>query len=149
MNADKLKAWLCFKTAPGLGLKTAQRILESYPDPEEFIGQASHPLYPEDWISAKARDAFREGVTTANLEQIGRLMEYYEISYCCLSDPDYPESLKATFSPPLIIYYRGNPERALQGLNLAVVGTRKPSSYGKEMTFKLIKSVAEQGIGIV
>lgn len=149
MNTDKLIAWLCLKTAPGMGLKTAQQILDRYPDPQEFIGNAAHPVYSEDWISSKSRDALRSGQHTANLEQISKLMEYYEIGFTCLTDPEYPEILKATFSPPLIIYSRGDIARAGQGLNLAVVGTRKPSSYGKEMTFKLIRAVAEHGVGIV
>lgn len=149
MNVDKLSAWLCLKTAPGMGLKTAQRILERYPDPTEFVGRAAHPLYSEEGLSSKALDALREGCVPSNLDQILKLMDYYEIGFTCLSDPDYPESLKATFSPPLIIYSRGDLTEALKGTNLAVVGTRKPSSYGKEMTYKLIKAVAENGIGIV
>lgn len=149
MNTDKLKAWLCLKSAPGMGLKTAQQVLESYPDPRGFIGKADHPLYREEWISAKARDAMRSGESSANLEQITKLMQYYEIGFTCLTDPEYPACLKATFSPPLIIYTRGDLEKAMDGINLAVVGTRKPSAYGKEMTLKLIQAVAERGVGII
>ncbi|MCD6490036.1 MAG: DNA-processing protein DprA, partial [Thermodesulfobacterium sp.] len=49
--------------------------------------------------------------------------------------------------PPLFLYIKGH---LLQDKNLiAVIGSRKPTSYGKEVAYKFSKSLAEKGIGIV
>ncbi|HNX38387.1 MAG TPA: DNA-processing protein DprA [Candidatus Cloacimonadota bacterium] len=149
MNQDKLKAWLCLKNAPGMGPKMAQRLLEAYPDPCKFVGVPEHAVYFSDLIPDKAKSYLRIAEPLPSLIQIIKLMETYQISFTCLTDADYPEDLAVLFSPPLILYYRGGLHEALNSKRLAVVGTRKPSSYGREMTAKLLKPVCENGVTII
>lgn len=62
------------------------------------------------------------------------------------SDPDYPPLLKEIHNPPKKLYVRG---KLPEGLSLAVVGTRLPSAYGKQVTGQLVKPLARAGIIIV
>lgn len=62
--------------------------------------------------------------------------------------PRYPKLLKETHDPPLVLYIRGN-LAALEGKNLAVVGTRMASEYGRNVTEKLISELAPAGISII
>lgn len=149
MNEDKLHAWLCLKSAPGLGLKAAQRLLEAYPDPQDYVGISTHEVYQSDLIPAKARDALRNGELALPMAQIRNLINNYRIEYTCLTDADYPCQLAEIFSPPLILYYRGDLFPALDAPCLGVVGTRKPSSYGREMTAKLLRPACNKGTTIV
>lgn len=64
------------------------------------------------------------------------------------TDCDYPELLKKITDPPLLLYYRGtlnNPN----DLCLAVVGSRKISSYGKAVTAQITEELANHGIIVV
>lgn len=64
------------------------------------------------------------------------------------ADFDYPELLKKITDPPLLLYYRGilnNPNE----LCLAVVGSRKISSYGKAVTAQITEQLASHGLVIV
>jgi DNA processing protein len=74
------------------------------------------------------------------MEKAAREMEFierYQISVLFLEDPEYPQRLKECEDAPILIYARGN-----TGLNssraLSVVGTRRASSYGKELCRNIV-----------
>ncbi len=71
----------------------------------------------------------------------------YEVK---ISDPSYPYLLKQIFDPPQILYVVGNPE-LFEGSHrmIAIVGTRKITTYGQNITAKLTKEIVEAGFTIV
>lgn len=77
------------------------------------------------------------------LEEINKL----GIKYLTFFDEDYPKLLKEILNPPLILYYKGKlvPNEKC----VAVVGTRKMTSYGKIVTEKFTQELAENGLTIV
>ena len=70
-----------------------------------------------------------------------------EIKKITLEDKNYPPLLKKIKNPPKTLYYLGKLEKKENGL--AVVGTRKCSSYGKEVTTELVSELSEAGLTIV
>lgn len=70
-----------------------------------------------------------------------------DIKTITLNDPDYSRLLRDIFSPPQKLFYQG----ALQAdpHPLAVVGTRRLSAYGAEVTGKIVRPLARAGICIV
>lgn len=63
-------------------------------------------------------------------------------------DEEYPELLKEIYNPPLILYFKGNIDIS-KNSNVAVVGTRNPTSYGKMQTEKIVKDLCGKNITIV
>ena len=61
----------------------------------------------------------------------------------------YPNLLKELGDAPKQLYYRGNWNPELFEKCLAVVGTRRMTSYGKRMTEQIAGEVAAAGITIV
>lgn len=62
----------------------------------------------------------------------------------------YPPKLGPLPDPPQQLYVRGGPlEKLLSQPALAVVGSRRVSAYGKTITSKLVRELAEQGIVII
>ena len=60
----------------------------------------------------------------------------------------YPFLLKKIYDPPIILYKLGNFKK--EDVNsIAVVGTRRPSDYGKKNAEKLCKDIIEKNITIV
>jgi len=147
--AEKLLPWLCLKTAPEVGIKTALRILELYGTPQNFVGKAEHPLYEDQFLSDKTKAHLQEAKEPKCLSQIQKLCTHYEIGFTSILDEDYPEALSNIYSPPLLIYYRGDISAVNSGKILAVVGTRKPSAYGREMTKKLLTPLCERKVKII
>lgn len=146
---DKLSAWLCLKSLPELRLRGILELLARYPDPVTYVGEPSHPLYSDPQLSPAVKDHLREGVLPAKYPQISKLCAHYGINLLCYSEEDYPEGLRSIVSPPLILYYRGDLPQALRQICLAVVGTRKPTAYGKSSCAKLLEPVCAQAVTIV
>ncbi len=65
-----------------------------------------------------------------------------------IQDENYPPLLKEIYDPPAILYLRGEMAH-LQKTSLAVVGTRKPTSYGREVTFQLVGLLTQAQINII
>ncbi|MDP2647836.1 MAG: DNA-processing protein DprA [Candidatus Yanofskybacteria bacterium] len=64
------------------------------------------------------------------------------------NNPDYPELLSHIYNPPSQLYYRGN-IAILKNPCLGVVGTRKLSSYGEEVTRFIVNDLVRAGLTIV
>jgi DNA processing protein len=64
------------------------------------------------------------------------------------SDSRYPQRLKEIFDPPILLYARGRAE-LLASHQFAVVGTRRPTPYGRAVAQKLSRELAQAGLTIV
>ncbi|MBU1096268.1 MAG: DNA-processing protein DprA [Bacteroidetes bacterium] len=63
-------------------------------------------------------------------------------------DDDYPEYLKKIFSPPIILYVKGTIPN--DGKNsIAIVGTRRPTDYGKLQAKQFSENLTMQNITII
>lgn len=66
-----------------------------------------------------------------------------------IDDPRYPELLKEIIEPPKQLYFKGNWDQNIFENCLAVVGSRKMTTYGEQVTEKLVSGIASAGITIV
>lgn len=70
------------------------------------------------------------------------------IGYITIFDQAYPTQLNELPDGPVILYIKGNAE-ILKEPSLAVVGSRKFTSYGKTVAYKLTRESAEAGLVII
>jgi DNA processing protein len=71
------------------------------------------------------------------------------IGVITLTDKNYPSLLKEIYAAPLVLYYRGNIKLFNWPNNLAVVGSRKISTYSQLVMPKLLNPIIENGINII
>ncbi len=64
------------------------------------------------------------------------------------TDENYPQRLKFCSDSPILLYYKGNTNLNSEKI-VAVVGTRQPSNYGKDLTEKFISELKGSGILVV
>lgn len=62
-----------------------------------------------------------------------------------LEDPAYPQRLKNIYDPPLLLYYKGTLPNFDAIPAIGVVGTRKASMYGVNMSFRLGYEITKCG----
>ncbi len=149
MSQSRYLAWLCLKSAPDLGLSATLELLKLYPQPEDFVGKPSHPLYSQGILKAAAKEHLKSLQLPQDAQRILKLMEQHEIQFLPYTDADYPVQLREIFAPPLILYLRGNLANTMEHRRLAVVGTRKASAYGREMCRKLLAPLCKEGLCII
>lgn len=63
-------------------------------------------------------------------------------------DPEYPEALRNIHDPPLALYVRGRLEKGDQRA-VGIVGSRRPTHYGRDCTGRLSGELARSGLTIV
>ena len=64
------------------------------------------------------------------------------------TDKNFPQRLKNCSDSPVLLYYKGNADLNTEKI-VAVVGTRTPSPYGKQMTEKFISDLIDTGCLVV
>lgn len=92
-------------------------------------------------------DKFLEWKKEVDEEKIEKILKQENITCITKDDENYPELLKEIYDPPFCLFVRGNFEP--DEFSLAVVGTRKYSPYGKQVTEELVYDIASQNITIV
>jgi DNA processing protein len=77
-----------------------------------------------------------------------RFVEEHRIQTLFFTDGNYPQRLKFCSDSPVLLYYKGNANLNAEKI-VAVVGTRQPTTYGKELTEKFISELKGTGILVV
>lgn len=87
-------------------------------------------------------DLIKEAETELNF------IDKYQIKPLFFTDADYPQRLKDCNDAPAMLYFKGNADLNAAHV-IAVVGTRKATDYGKDVTRKLMKDLQKQGVLVV
>lgn len=145
-GADARKFWLGFAQTPFIGPMRLRRLIEHFGD-AELAWQASagelQPVLDERSIESLLRTRARLSLDR-ELERIERA----GIELLTIADPGYPRLLIQIPSPPPVLYVRGRllPDDALA---VAIVGTRRATHYGREVTGRIATGLAEAGVTVV
>ena len=94
-----------------------------------------------DWDSIHKAIETKEEIDE---KEARKLIKSNTSKYISYLDDEYPESLKRTPKPPFVLYYHGDISLISDARNkIAVVGSRKVSEYGAEVTTRLVSEIAE------
>ncbi len=85
--------------------------------------------------------------TTIDVDKIQQTLEKEQIVPIPITDPQYPPLLKQLYDPPICLFTRGTIQETKQ--SLAIVGTRKNTPYGKQITELIVKQLVPHNIPIV
>ena len=100
----------------------------------------------EGLLGEKKSAAIRE--VTNRLDSELKFMDEQGISYLDCDDPSFPKFLLSMPEPCYLIYYKGDIE-LLSSFTIAIIGSRKPSQYGKYAANYFATGLAKRGITIV
>ncbi len=75
-------------------------------------------------------------------------IEKYRIRPLFCTDPDYPQRLHHCYDGPVMLYYKGSASLNA-GRIVSVVGTRRPSAYGKKICRQLTEELAAAQVTLV
>ena len=144
---EKNKYWIGFNLIPGIGRVKFTRIENYFGDIEKAwnadIGEFKKAGLDDTTVSsiAKHRPDISLDTELAKLKKNGiQALNYHENGY--------PARLKEIHDFPPVIYVRGEIP-AKDEYCLAVVGTRNPSVYGRQLTEEIVSELAKNRITIV
>jgi DNA processing protein len=120
--------WLALKLVPGLGSRTAAKLLDRFRTPQAVF-RASRTELEGSGVNAAVAQSIASGCTFEDAATQQEKMLKAGAVAVTFGDPSYPAPLRDIFDPPLLLFARGRLE-LLQTVSIAVVGTRRPTPYG-------------------
>lgn len=143
VSNTKLPFWLQIVKIPGLGpagifrlLRKVEDISELYQREPSFYKSIGAPAIASYFISPDMR---------AIEQDLAWLEANSNHTILTITCTDYPQQLLATTNPPVILYVKGN-SAILNNLQIALVGSRKPSPEGREIAFEIARQLATFGL---
>ncbi|MDR1485841.1 MAG: DNA-processing protein DprA [Planctomycetaceae bacterium] len=132
----------------GIGSLTYHRLVEHFGNSTAILNASKSELEVFDFL--KPNTAARV-VTARNVIDptiITELCKRELIDIIPIYDERYPDQLKTLSDPPPLLYVRGEllPK---DSFSIAVVGTRRISSYGERQTHRLSAAIAKAGFTII
>ena len=144
MSDSDLRYWLALVRISGIGSVGAQRLLAHFEPAQIF--QASHDSLSKlgfaDRIIAALQNPPWELV-----EQDLLWLESAENQVLTLLDGAYPEQLKEISDPPIVLFIKGRSD-LLSMPQIAMVGSRNPSSEGVKIAHQFARALTEAGFVI-
>lgn len=142
------KSILALMSIEGLGPGIYRNLCESFGNAKAVLQQDRYSLQRDIRLSPGIVENI---VSKAYLRSMDRQLEWMaknNAAYVTLADPNYPEVLRHIYDAPPMLMYRGKPDPE-DNIAFAVVGTRYPDEYGKQMTLLIAGGIAARGICIV
>ncbi len=81
---------------------------------------------------------------SVSISSILKDLQKENIFYLTVFDKAYPVLLKEIADPPFVLYGKGEPSLLTYPRKLGVVGTRNPTSYGKDSIYALLPKLLQQ-----
>jgi DNA processing protein len=126
----------------GIGNITAKQIIETLGDASLLFTEKKHRLETISGLSRRIINEIHQPEVLKRAEKEVRFIEKSKLTALFITDPAYPQRLKECVDAPVILYFRGNTDLNVEKI-ISIVGTRNATSYGREMTEKLLHDVKE------
>jgi DNA processing protein len=149
---SEVAAWVSLNLVPEVGPVHFRRLVERLGSAREVLAAPHGRLVQIEGIGeVRAANilAARSDTHRTRLErELDAITKFPDLGLYLLADPDYPAPLKDLPDPPAVLYVRGD-YRPEDRLAVAMVGTRNPSPYGRELARKLGAGLARVGVTAV
>jgi len=141
------KYWVGFTLIPGIGRARFSRLEQHFGEMER-AWQASATELEMAGLDNRSIEAIMAIRPKIALDTEMEKLERYKVTVLTWKDEAYPSRLKEIYDPPPVLYVRGKlaPE---DDWCLAVVGTRRPTYYGREVTEQIVGDLSRNRITIV
>lgn len=156
---DEKAYWLGFSVFSGIGPITFQKLYQHFGS-AKAIWEANVSDLRKGGLGPILTKRFETFRADFSFDAYTRILLAQGVSFITLRDEAYPELLKKIKNPPFLIYIKGDntilraslsraEARDSNNITIAVVGTRKVTSYGREVTQLLTQELVVAGCVIV
>jgi len=144
---DTKAYWVGFNLVKGIGAVRVQSLLQRFGDLETAWKAPAQTLLSAG-LSVKIVENLLQVRNRVNLEQFLEKVDSQGIQVVTWEDEEYPSRLKEIDQPPPVLYTRGyfQPEDAWA---VAVVGTRRVTSYGRQVAEEIAACLGQNKVTVV
>lgn len=155
MDITERKYWLAFSSFVGIGPKRFE-LLVKYFGSAEKAWRAADKEFLEIGLPSKLASSFINYRQKFSPDDYLKWIDSDGVRVLTIEDEEYPKLLKEIGDAPFVLYVKSSKVQGtsdkleeLFEIGIAVVGTRKLTSYGREVTEKLVSDLTANGLTIV
>lgn len=144
---DEKKYWVGFNLIKGIGAVRMQGLAAYFGDMQSAWNANAADL-AEAGLGGKLIERVTMARKNVNLDQVWEKIETQGIKILTWQDEAYPTRLKEIDQPPPVMYIRGEylPDDLFA---VSIVGTRKVTPYGRQVSEELASFLAANGITVI
>ena len=144
---DDKKYWIGFNLIKGIGAVRMQGLVSYFGDLES-AWRASPTDLAGAGLGLKVIERVISARDNVDLDQVWEKIEKQGIKILTWQDEAYPQRLKEIDQPPPVLYIRGDylPDDLFA---VAIVGTRRVTPYGRQITEELSSFLAANGMTVI
>lgn len=147
MNDEILKYWIALKSIKGIGYVSFPALVDRFGSPSAVFGASVSELQQTEGISRHIAEAIVYFRAWDKVKVELELINKNKVKIVTYHDELYPGPLLNVYDRPPYIYVRGNLSN--EDINIAIVGSRTASTYGKYTTERISRELALQGVTVV
>lgn len=140
--------WHALNLVPGIGPQKYIHLLQHFGTPEKVWKAKAGELEEVLGKGSKALTNLLDYRAKIDLKSEKEKLAAKQIKILTFDNEKYPLNLRYIYSPPPVLYYKGDLGLLAQNA-IAIVGSRKASVYGKKVAEKISYDLAQNGIVIV
>ena len=141
IDDEQLIYRLALHLLPGIGPVTARNLVSYCGGVKEIFHRRKSEL---ERIPSIGPERAKEIVKYKSFDKIHEELKYIKknkIETLFYLDKNYPQRLRNCDDAPILLFYKGNADLNAKRI-ISIVGTRHITSYGKEMTDKLVRELS-------
>lgn len=145
---DELACWVALNRVSGIGPATFKALLDYFAGDARTAWQADRKTLVQIGLNARVIDNLVKLRTTITPSGEMEKLERQRVRVLTWRDAAYPPLLLEITDAPPVLYLYGKLSEA-DRFALAVVGTRNSSTYGKQVTERMVTELAQSQVTIV
>ena len=142
-----LKFWLGFNLVKGIGPAKLRALLDYFGSIEQ-AWQATPMQLATIGIDRRTINSFIQTREKSDLDAALAEVEKANVRLVCWDSAEYPTYLRSTPTPPPVYYIKGDITEADKWA-IAIVGTRRLTAYGRQLTREITSGLVKRGVTIV
>ena len=131
-----------------LGVKKYQKLNQKFGSKKEIWNAKKEDLQSVEGIGEKLATILSNECVKKDVLRHLEYMQKHHIDIISIEDKEYPKLLKDIYNPPLTLYVKGN-KQILNETNIAIVGCREATEYGKYVAKNFAFRLSKSGFNII
>lgn len=146
----ELQYRIALTLAPQVGAITAKTLFSYCGSAEAVFRSSRKSIVKIPGIGPTVADSIATPGLLEQAEQEMLFLEKHDVSPLFYTDAAYPTRLRQCYDCPAMLYFSGSDIQLLNAERiLAIVGTRQPSDYGRQICESLVEAIAPYQVVIV
>ncbi|NQT95526.1 MAG: DNA-protecting protein DprA [Candidatus Omnitrophica bacterium] len=123
-------------------------LLAEFKTTESILKAPIKSLQQIKGIGPNIAESIKKAPSTHDIDRELSLIKKHNVKVVTIFDKDYPEDLKNTYDPPIVLYTKGELKNP-GALSIAIVGSRRCTQYGLKAAQRIARELSAYKITIV